>query len=389
MNWQRVLFRGGDVITPEGVRAGVDVFVEDGSITRVGPKLSAPRARIIDARGLLLAPGFIDIHIHGAAGAMCEQGDPDQIETISRTLARFGTTGFLATIATLPPDRLRTAVHAVASVAGNEPGARILGIHLEGPYLNPERAGAQAVPWMRDPSIEELDSLQDLSGGLIKLITVAPEIADAIPFIREARARDVVVAAGHSNATEAEMELAVQAGVTHVTHLFNGMRPLHHREPGIAGVALTDDALSIEIICDGHHLSEHAVDLALRCKPPWKTVMVSDAVGALGLADGEYEMFGVRCVVAHGAVRLQTTGQLAGSCLTLDRAIRNVRRWRPAMPLANVVHAASLAPAHVVGIEQVRGAIATGKDADLVLLDGDLEVVRTLRGGRQIWPADQ
>jgi len=382
-----LLLRGGDVLTPNGFRAGVDVRIDEGVITHIAPELSTSGTQVLDARKLIVAPGFIDVHVHGAGGAMFEQGDPAGIDTISTTLARYGTTGFLATIATLPPDALREAVRAVAGVAGHEPGARILGIHLEGPYLNPLRAGAQAIPWMRAPSIEEFDALQDLSGGLIRLVTIAPELDGAIPFIRAVRERDVVVAAGHSNATEAEMKLAVQAGVTHVTHLFNAMRELHHREPGIAGVALTDDRLSTELICDGHHLSPNTVDLTLRCKPPLKAVLVTDAVGALGLPDGQYEMFGVCCVVAEGAVRLQAGGQLAGSCLTLDCAVRNVRRWQPALPLADLLAAASRAPALAVGLNL--GTIETGKDADLVLLSRELSVNQTIRGGVAVWSRAQ
>jgi N-acetylglucosamine-6-phosphate deacetylase len=379
------LLRGGDVVTPHGVRRAIDVRADDGVITHVGPDLSPAGAQVIDAHGALVAPGFIDVHIHGAGGAMCEVGDAEQIDRVSSTLARCGTTGFLATIATLPPDALRAAVRAVAAAAGHEPGARILGIHLEGPHLSAVRAGAQAVASMRPPSIEEFDALQDLSGGMIRLVTVAPELAGAVPFIQAVRERGAVVAAGHSNATAAEMELAVQAGVRHVTHLFNAMREFHHREVGIVGVALSDDRLSTELICDGHHLSEHAVDLALRCKPPRKAVLVSDAVGALGLPDGEYDMFGSRCLVAHGAVRLKPGGQLAGSCLSLDRALHNVRRWQPDLDLADLVHMASWAPAQAVGLDQFRGTIESGKEADLVLLDRDFSVVRTFRSGVQVY----
>ncbi len=384
-----LLIRGGDVVTPQGVHIGADVRIDGGRITYVGSNLSSADAQVIDARGLLVAPGFIDIHIHGAGGAMCESGDPDQIEAISATLRRFGVTGFLATIATLPADALRAAVGAVADAAGHEPGARILGIHLEGPYLNSRRAGAQAVAAMRAPSIEEFDALYDLSGGVIRLVTIAPEVDGAISFTQAVRDRGVAVAAGHSDATAEQMESAVAAGVTHVTHLFNAMRPLHHRDPGIVGVALTDDRLSVELICDGHHLSEPAVDLALRCKPVDKTVLVSDAVAALGLADGDYEMFGLRCIVAQGAVRLKDSGQLAGSCLSLDQAVRNVRRWRPDLPLHTLLRMASWAPARAAGLHDRRGTVEPGREADLVLLDRDLSVVRTLRGGEEIYSRNQ
>jgi N-acetylglucosamine-6-phosphate deacetylase len=378
-----LLFRGGDVVTPAGVVNEVDVRVDDGRISHIGAGLSPAGAQVIDARGHVIAPGFIDVHIHGAGGALCEAGDADQIATISKTLARYGTTGFLATIATLAPDALRAAVQVVADVAGSEPGARILGIHLEGPFLNPRRAGAQAVLWMRAPSIEEFDVLQALCGGMIRLITIAPELPGALPFIRAARARGVIVSAGHSDATSAEMEVAVHAGVTHVTHLFNGMRELHHREPGILGVALTDDRVSAELICDGHHLAPQAVDLAWRSKPRGKTVLVTDAV-ALGLPDGAYELFGVQCAVAAGAVRLHSGGQLAGSCLTLDQAVRNVHAWQPRTPLADLLHAAAWAPAQAVGLESERGTLVPGKAADIVVLTPDLRVVSTWRAGVQI-----
>jgi N-acetylglucosamine-6-phosphate deacetylase len=374
------LIRRGDVVTLDGVRRDLDVRIDDGMITDVGSTLSTADAQIIDVHGLIVAPGFVDIHVHGAAGAMCESGDPAQIETISATLAHFGVTGFLATIATLPPEALRAAVRAVADIAGHEPGARILGIHLEGPYLNPLRAGAQAMRLMRPPSMEEFDTLYGLSGGLIRLVTVAPELEGSLPFIEAVRDRGVMVAAGHSDATAGEIELAIAAGVTHVTHLFNAMRPWHHREPGIVGVALTDDRLSVELICDGHHLSEHAVDLALRCKPRDKVVLVSDAV-ACGVPDGEREIFGTRCVVAAGAIRLKESGQLAGSCLSLDQAVHNVHRWNPQLPLQHLLHMCSHSAASVIGLAEEIGTIAPGKKADLVLLDPALQVVRTLRGG--------
>jgi N-acetylglucosamine-6-phosphate deacetylase len=383
MSTPPLLIRGGNVATRDGLLSRTDVRIDDGVITHIGVELSSAGARVIEAGGLLVAPGFIDLHVHGTGGGMCESGDATQIETVSATLARSGVTAFLPTIATLPPDALRAAVRAIAQTAGGEPGARILGIHLEGPYLNPERAGAQPRHWIRAPSIEEFDALYDLSGGLICLVTVAPEIDGALPFIQAVRARGVTVAAGHSNATAAEMELAITAGATHVTHLFNAMRPLSHREPGILGVALTDDRLSVELICDGHHLSEPAVDIALRCKPAGTVVLVSDAVAA-GRADGEYEIFGTRCVVAAGTVRLKEGGQLAGSCLSLDEALRNVHRWRPELPLHRLVHMCSWSAARAIGVDGDRGEIVPGRAADLVLLDSALRVVRTLRAGVEI-----
>jgi len=362
------------------MQAATDILVGGDSIAQIGSEVSAAQAKVFDATDLIVAPGFIDVHIHGAGGAMCESGDADEVRRISATLGRFGVTGFLATLATLPPAPLRAAVAAVAQVMGTEPGARILGIHLEGPYLSPIRAGAQAVPFMRPASIEEVDELQDIAGGRIRLVTLAPETEGAIELVTALRARGITASVGHSNATTAEMVTGLQAGATHVTHLFTAMRELHHREPGPSGVGLTEDTVSVEIICDGHHLHPRVVDLVFRAKPDGKVVMVSDAVAALGLPDGPCEMFGVACVISGGAVRLRDGGNLAGSCLSLDRAVRNVRSWLPHLPLERILTAASTAPAQAIG-ETRTGEIAAGKQADLVILDRNLSVVAALAGG--------
>lgn len=375
-----LLVRNAAVLLLTGIRSGTDVRIDDDVIVAVGTDLPAQGARIFDAAGMIVAPGFVDVHVHGAAGAMFESGEEEQVRAISATLARFGVTGFLATIATLPADALRRAVAAVAAVIGTEPGARILGIHLEGPYLSPLRAGAQAVPYMRAPSIDEIDALQAIAGGAIRLVTLAPEVDGALDLIAALHARGVKVSAGHSNATAAEMLAGLGAGATHVTHLFNAMRELHHREPGPIGVGLTEDDVSVELICDGHHLHPRVVDLVFRCKPDGKVVLVSDAVAALGLPEGPCSMFGLDCVIEGGAVRLRQGGNLAGSCLSLDRAVRNVRDWLPRLPLERILRAATSAPAAVIGETRV-GEIAAGKAADLVILDARLKVVATVLRG--------
>jgi N-acetylglucosamine-6-phosphate deacetylase len=234
---------------------------------------------------------------------------------------------------------------------------------------------------MRRPSIEEVDALQRVGGGLIRMVTVAPELDGALDFIRALRRRGITVAMGHTAATTEQVEGALSAGVTHVTHLFNAMAPFHHRAPGAVGVALTDDALTVEVICDGHHLHPRTVDLIFRCKPKDRIALVSDAVAA-GLAEGAHELFGLRCEVRAGTVRTEA-GQLAGSCLTLDAAIRNLRSWRPERALADILACASTVPARLAAA--AAGKVAVGAGADLVLLRDDMRVAATVVQGRCVW----
>lgn len=335
----------------------------------------------IDARGQRVVPGFIDVHVHGAGGAMFEDGCVESVMRISAALGEFGTTAVVATLAALPADELEAAVGAIAAAAPTCDGARIVGIHLEGPFLNPRHAGAQQAEWMRPPSVAEVDALQAGSGGLVRLITVAPELPGAVELIAAMRARGIAVALGHSGASEDDVGRAVAAGATHVTHLFNATAPLHHREPGVVGVALTDDRLSVELICDGEHLHRRAADVAMRCKPEDKIVLISDGVAAVGMPDGEMRLFGVPCVV-RGAVRVQSSGRLAGSTLTLDRALRVMRAWFPDVPLERLLAWVTTVPAALLGVGGEIGSLEVGRRADVVVLSEALEVTTTICGGR-------
>ena len=380
-----LVLRGGTVLSASGWLSQCDVQIAAGRIVALGGAAGAG-GEGLDARDHLVVPGFVDVHVHGAGGAMFENGCDDAVARIRAALPRFGVTGVTATIATLPPERLRAAVAAIARAAAEGGGTRLLGIHLEGPFLNPQRCGAQAAAWMRAPSLGEVQALQRASGGLIRLITLAPELPGALELIAALRGQGIAVAIGHSDASEDQMLAAVAAGATHITHLFNAAAPLHHRAPGLVGTALTDDRLSVEVIADGIHLHRRALDIALRCKPPGSVVLVSDGVAAVGMPDGELELFGVTCV-AHDAVRIRATGRLAGSRLTLDRAVRNLRDWFPGTPLERWLRAASAAPAAVVGLGDRFGSIAVGYEADLVVLTRNLEVAVTVVHGRIVYRA--
>jgi N-acetylglucosamine-6-phosphate deacetylase len=377
-----IVIRRGSVVTPAGIIEGCDVRIEQGRIVAVGADLPTAGTTVIEAGDRLVAPGWIDLHVHGAVGAAFEDGEPEATERITAALSRYGTTAVLATVSTLPADRLLAAVEAIGMACRRGAvGARVLGIHLEGPYLNPARAGAQRPDWMRDPSVEEVDRLQRACGGLIRLVTVAPELPTGIEFIAAMRSRGITVSLGHTAADPETVARAVSAGASHVTHLFNAMGAWHQREPGFIGSALSEDRLSVELICDGVHVHPQAVGMALRCKPAGTVALVSDAVAACAARGAEIEMLGTVCVIGD-AVRVKATGQLAGSCLTLDAALRRLRGWCPARPLTELLGMASAVPAAVLGLSGELGTLVRGRVADVVVANADLEVVAALSGGR-------
>jgi len=379
----KLLIRGGRVLQRHGWSPATDVRIEEGLIDRIDKDLAAPGGRVIDARDCIVVPGFVDLHLHGAFGFLCESGQPEALVEISRRLPEVGVTSFLPTIAALPRQRLQRVVEAIAMTAGAEPGARILGIHLEGPFLNRHCAGAQNRRWMRPPDLTELDELLARGNGLVRMVTLAPELPGALPLIAALSERGVTVALGHSEATEEETLLAVDAGATHVTHLFNAMRPFHHREPGLVGVALSESSLTVELIADGHHVHPRAIDLAWRSRNGNGIVLVSDAV-ALGAPEGEYEFLGKRYRIQAGAVRLAGNGRLAGSCLALDAAIRNLVRWLPRVAHERIFWAASTEPCKAIGADEL-GTIEPGKIADLVVLDEAYTVQYTIVGGKVVY----
>jgi N-acetylglucosamine-6-phosphate deacetylase len=374
-----ILLKNGAVVLADTVLFKSDVLIKEGKIAEVGPDLRTPRgAKTVNASGYHIAPGFIDVHIHGASGNMFEFADAEGYRTIASTIARHGTTGFLATLAVMP---IRTAVE----FAHEEGEAKLLGIHMEGPYISAEMPGAQNVMAIRKPDLDELQEYLKAAEGKTRLMTLAPEIEGALELIPVLRENGIIASAGHSNATFEEMRQAVQAGLTHVSHTYNAMRPLHHREPGAVGAALAMDLLSTEVICDGQHVAPAALDVLLRCKPREKVVLITDAVAALGLPEGEHDFLGMPVEVKGGAVRLKNSQNLAGSVLTQDVAIRNLFTWFPKIPLREIFLMASLNPAKAIGIDEHKGQIAVGKDADIILMDESFEVALTIVEGRIVY----
>ncbi|HEX6420918.1 MAG TPA: N-acetylglucosamine-6-phosphate deacetylase [Acidimicrobiales bacterium] len=345
----------------------------------------------IDARGLVVAPGFIDLQCNGAAGVDVT-GEPERLGEVAAALPRWGVTSWLPTIVTCAPDVRRRALAAVASHAGppsagagGAAGAVALGLHLEGPFLAPRRRGAHDPRHLVAPSLDLVEREGWSRAAGVALVTLAPELAGALPVVRALVDRGVVVAAGHSDATATQAAAAVDAGVSYVTHLFNAMAPLHHREPGLAGVALADERLRAGVIADGLHVDPLVVALAARALGD-RLSLVTDAVAALGAPPGRVHLGGRTAEVSagDGAVRLPD-GTLAGSTLPLDRAVRNLVAFA-GVPLDRAVRAVTAAPAAVLRLTD-RGVVAPGAVADLVLLTPGGAVVATLVGGRVVHDA--
>ena len=381
---KRLAVTAGRVMTPDRVILDGVVLVEGPKILEVGSRravrFSRDEFQVVGHSQQLLAPGFIDVHTHGAMGRDVMEGTDEALEVISRFLAAHGTTSFLATTVTASPIATLQAVEALGSQVDRPlPGARMLGLHLEGPFINPEKRGAHTAKYIRRPSTLIFDQLLACSGHQIKLITVAPEVEGSPELIRFARAKGVVVSLGHSNATLEETMAAIALGAGNATHTFNAMRPFSHRDPGILGAVLTAPEIWAELIADGVHVSPAAINLCIQCKSARRILLISDAVSATGMPEGQYRLSDIEITLSGGICRTRE-GQLAGSTLTQDQALRNMVRWSH-LPLEAVLGMLTRNPAQSLGIAESKGTLAEGRDADMVLLDRNLRVHTTIIQG--------
>jgi N-acetylglucosamine-6-phosphate deacetylase len=352
-----------------------DLWFSDGKI--IAPQKAADE--IVDARGCLIAPGLIDIQINGCYG--CDfTSDPTSIVRAAYHLPRHGVTAFLPTLISTEPDTYSLARSILGNLATDIKGAQILGLHAEGPFLNPQCAGAHEVHHI----VSTMDSslIHSCYGSTegIKMVTLAPELPGALASIQQLNAQGILVAAGHSQATWDQMQEGLARGVRLVTHLFNAMRPFHHREPGLIGAALCDPSCAYTIIADGHHVHPTALKMAWKCHPEG-LILISDGMAALGLGTGSYVFGQQQVVVRKGMARLEGTDILAGSVCALDEAVRYFYQVTRCSPI-EALEAASTKPAQLLGLEGIKGTLEIGADADFIFLDRDLNVVKTYIRGK-------
>ncbi|MCR4391453.1 MAG: N-acetylglucosamine-6-phosphate deacetylase [Candidatus Acetothermia bacterium] len=371
-----LLVRGGTLILGEPAEAWKgDLLARDGRIVRLDEGIQAPKgATELHAAGLYVAPGFIDLHVHGGGGADFMDAEPEAIRTIAAFHAAHGTTTLLAGILPAPADTMRRAMAAVSEAAP----CGIAGVYLEGPFVPPSKPGALDGRWFLTPSPDAFRNLVHGHERLVKVVTLAPELPGADELLREVLAVGAVPAIGHTAATYEETMAALRHGARHFTHLWNAMSGLHHREPGPVGAALDADAW-VELIVDGIHLHPATMRLAVKAKGFDRICLVTDAIGAAGLPDGDYALAGLPVHVHDGVARL-ADGTLAGSTLTMDRAVRNFMEFT-GCSLPQAVRTASLTPARLLGIADRKGALEVGKDADIVVFDDNFNVHWTIIGG--------
>lgn len=337
-----------------------------------------------------LIPGLIDLHIHGGYGADVMDSTSGALQTMAKELVREGTTSFLATTITQSQEKLEKALSNIATYMKGQnesKGAEVLGVHLEGPFISEKRAGAQPVAHIQKPNVDLFTKWDDLVQGLIKVVTLAPEQDSDFQLIKALNKQRKIVSIGHSDATQAEVAEAIQAGARHVTHLYNGMRGFHHREAGVVGAALLYDELFTELIVDGVHSSKESVQLAFRLKGRDKLILITDSMRAKGLAAGSYDLGG-QSVYVKGNQALLEDGTLAGSMLKMNEALENMHAFTGAS-LLDVVYMASTSPAKRLQIDDRKGSIALNKDADLVLINEHFQVQKTWCKGKIVFSKDQ
>jgi len=381
------LIKNARIVTEDSVIEQGVVRISEGVIAYVGEAgtMEASGAEVIDAGGKWLLPGFIDVHVHGGYGADFMESNPQTLDTITRFHAQHGTTAMLATTMTATRediDRVLGEVHRY--IERDMPYAQLLGVHLEGPFISPKWAGAQDPNLMLPPQLAWLEAWHERYPELMRQVTLAPEREGGQAMIAWLCDHGIVAACGHTDATYADIQSAVGAGLSHAVHTFNAMKGLHHREPGTVGAVLTDARISGEVIADGHHVHPAAIRLLTMVKQPHGLLLITDAMSAAGLGDGQYELGGQAVTVKSGVARLTEGGALAGSTLTMIEALRFMVR-EVGVSVQEASRYASGNPARLLRLEATHGSVAQGKRADLLLVGSEtLELERVWVHGREV-----
>lgn len=370
--------KGGLFFSPDRRFEKKDLLVAEKRIALIDEDIPVRDSYVISAENMYVVPGFIDLHTHGAFGSDVMLHGEQGLFALSRFFASKGVTGFLPTVMTAPVPEIKRALRSICNVMKNGvKGSKILGINMEGPFINESFKGAHDRKNIIMPSVELFEDILEASGNNLKMVTIAPELPCSREIISKYGDR-IIFSAGHTAADSSIAEEAFNYGMHHVTHLFNAMQSMHHREPYLLGAALDDDNVSVEIIADGIHVSPKMIRLALKCKGPMKTVLITDSIMAAGHMDGAYSLGGTTVYVNNKEARLED-GSLAGSTLTMIDAVKNMVKFK--VSLEDALTMASIAPADVLGISHRKGKLEAGMDADIVILNRDLNVVMTMVEG--------
>ncbi|MET0419153.1 MAG: N-acetylglucosamine-6-phosphate deacetylase [Actinoplanes sp.] len=376
-----ITLTGCRVVTPTVVLDPGWLTIADGLIRAVGRGRPPAGGRVVDLEGGWLLPGFVDLHMHGGGGAQITTDDPAEIRRAVAFHRRYGTTRTLASLVTDRLDRMVAAVTTIAAmIDAGEPG--IVGIHLEGPFLNPAKRGSHHSEFLLAPDPAAMQQLLDAGGGHIRVVTLAPEMAGGMELLNQVVEAGAIAAVGHTEATYVQARDAFAGGARLATHLFNAMRQFHHRDPGPAGAALANPAVTCEIINDGIHVHDDAVRIAVDAAGADRIAFVTDATPAAGMSSGEYRLGPVPVIAEGGSVRL-IDGTLAGSTLTMDAAVRHAIRVT-GLAITDVARSAATTPAALLGIADRTGSLVPSKAADVVVLDDDLRVRAVLADGQAV-----
>jgi N-acetylglucosamine-6-phosphate deacetylase len=365
------------------------IIITGEHIAAAGPRAAIPppaAAELYNAPAMSLAPALLDLHIHGAGGHDVMEATPEALAAITQAVARHGTAAILATTVTASPDATCRSLEGIAgyirSAANTAAGrARILGIHLEGPFISHGRRGVHPSEYIAEPSAKLFERFYEAAQGHLRILTLAPELPGAAELMDAARQRGVLLSMGHTDATYEQARAAIDRGARHATHVFNAMRPFSHRDAGVLGAILTDARITAELIADGIHVDDPAIRLLIASKGAEKIILVTDATSATGMPDGHYRLGNFEVLVEGGVCR-DAEGRLAGSTLTLDRAVRHMIATD--VGLAEALRMATIQPARVLSLDSKMGVLIPGAEASLILLDGDAAVSRVMLRGEWV-----